>query len=466
MPEDSTPKTTSQSSASERGSGGGQKQEQIIRLKSLSVRNFKSLDNFSMEFKPPRMEKDLDILVIGSSNGLGKTSILEACSLLTYGMLEGKKIIDIQDDKRNTDVFDLMIRAGEDEAEISGIVQSGSDDISVRLMLQRSRKIIIESDFSLWDSLKNRDVLETNRLSSLKNNHRNILSFQGNTVREPLFGLTTDPLLLPPFLLYFHSYRKIQEGRMELGSLIQSASSEGRLIAGSSQRRSGSASYFKLEILRALMSKENLFEDFDPVQASKVIGELNKLLVEFAGVSIGKLRLSRDNTIDFRVLPKDKADNISFSFDSLSSGQKEIISTLFLIWHWTEEKALQKLLEKHAIAKQNCDLLTKLHNYPLEEQFVALLDRLLGGQRELAFDCGCWLTMVKGKHVLPTVINNCFRVKDTKGKLLQGSDRLIEVVKDLVRLPLEVQPDNRSSQTCSSSNGRSSAGLLLHLSYV
>jgi len=43
--------------------------------------------------------------------------------------------------------------------------------------------------------------------------------------------------------------------------------------------------------------------------------------------------------------------------------------------------------------------------------------------------------------VLPRIINHCFEVKDAQGHSLQGKVKLNEVVKDLVRKPIEDQPD-------------------------
>ncbi len=64
-----------------------------IKLRYLKVQNFKALDFLEMEFPPPRMTEDPDILVIGSRNGLGKTSVLEACVLLYSARIEASIII-------------------------------------------------------------------------------------------------------------------------------------------------------------------------------------------------------------------------------------------------------------------------------------------------------------------------------------------------------------------------------------
>jgi hypothetical protein len=63
-------------------------------------------------------------------------------------------------------------------------------------------------------------------------------------------------------------------------------------------------------------------------------------------------------------------------------------------------------------------------------------------QNELEFGHGSWLQMIRGKHVLRIVIDKHFRVKDATGKYLQGDERCMEVVKSLLKLPLEHQPDD------------------------
>ena len=64
------------------------------------------------------------------------------------------------------------------------------------------------------------------------------------------------------------------------------------------------------------------------------ITKLNELVSSYAGGTISKLRPSAESTIDFRVTPTNGGDSVTF--DGLSSGQKEIISTLFLIWYHTK----------------------------------------------------------------------------------------------------------------------------------
>ncbi len=95
-------------------------------------------------------------------------------------------------------------------------------------------------------------------------------------------------------------------------------------------------SAFKLQILRSLMAQADLFEFREEIESNETIDALNKLLSTYAGGTISKLRPSPDNTVDFRVKPVGREE--SFTFDGLSSGQKEIISTLFLIWYHTRNR--------------------------------------------------------------------------------------------------------------------------------
>lgn len=108
----------------------------------------------------------------------------------------------------------------------------------------------------------------------------------------------------------------------------------------------------------------------------------------------------------------------------------------------TKEKALGQLTGRHEHAKKQCDILEKLGSYPVTDHFTGVVEELFSGQTELEFGKGSWLEMVKGKSVLHTIINTCFQVKDATGKLLQGSDRMTEVVRSLLKLPLEDQPDD------------------------
>jgi hypothetical protein len=114
--------------------------------------------------------------------------------------------------------------------------------------------------------------------------------------------------------------------------------------------------------------------------------------------------------------------------------------------HWnngftTKEEALRQLQEKHEEAKRLYNGYTKLHAYPIVERFHAMVDDFLGGQtRPPILGKGSWLSMVHGKYVFQAVVDKCFRVGTSGERFLQGPERVREVAKDLLRLPLAEQP--------------------------
>ena len=63
----------------------------------MSLRNYKGIDEVELLLPAPRMAEDPDVIVIGSQNGLGKTSILECCSLLLSTLISSKKQFPIVD---------------------------------------------------------------------------------------------------------------------------------------------------------------------------------------------------------------------------------------------------------------------------------------------------------------------------------------------------------------------------------
>lgn len=287
-----------------------------IRLKRLTIQNFKAFKDFTINFPPPRMKDDPDITVIGSSNGLGKTTILEACSLLYLATIPETNLFNIRRYPRATvDLPDLLIRSGAEEAHIEGTFSTANEEnIFGGLTLYRSGRITTD-----------REPQESPLPASAFAPASAISSSSDEVVANlflALLGIHSNPLLLPPFM-YFHSYRKVSEERFEFGQLVEGGRSQ--------QGASSQITTFKFEILRALMSQGGLFEGFEASEAKEVIEDLDKLMKQYAHVTIGKLRPSSENAIDFRVIPENGSDGPSYSFDSLSSGQKEIISTLFLI---------------------------------------------------------------------------------------------------------------------------------------
>ena len=168
--------------------------------------------------------------------------------------------------------------------------------------------------------------------------------------------------------MLFHSYRKVQEGNPELGMMADDQSVR---LFRMRRRIDFSVSHFKMTILRSLMQRADLFEWMEEKSADMVIDRLNDLLKFYAGGRISKLRPGADNTVDFRIAPDGGGE--SFTFDGLSSGQKEIISTLFLVWYHTKEWPSVVLIDEpelHLNAQWHRSFIRKLFEFAPNNQYI------------------------------------------------------------------------------------------------
>lgn len=333
--------------------------EKGVKLKKLRIKNFKVFEDFELDFPTPLMKDDPDILVMGSKNGLGKTSVLEASTLLFIAALFGGKPFEemrLPRHKISTiNLPEIIIRAGSKKASIEGSFLIKSSKAKVKFILHRNGKTEVTGDTSLFKQIYKED----------KNHDFSPVEMSDNYLFS-LMGLDPEPILLPP-LLYFHSYRKVQEGSPELGAMIESEIYYPRRY----RRRDMVISAFKLAILRSMMSKGGLFENIEDLESEKVLDTLNKLMKKYAGGSIEKLRPSEDNTVEFRISMEDGGN--TFSFDGLSSGQKEIISTLFLIWQNTRKMPGIVLIDEpelHLNIEWEHEFIRSLYDLAPQNQYI------------------------------------------------------------------------------------------------
>ena len=325
-----------------------------IKLRNLKITNFKSLESFEIEFPSPRMKNDPDIFVMGSTNGLGKTSILECCSLLFLAAEVKEEVF--RRTELPVDLYDLLIKAGADMCVIEGNLEIKDKLVKITLTIKRSNTFHINK---IGDIKPLSDEIKHSQFSMQKGADRFLSS---------LVGFSMEPLCLPR-LMYFHSYRKVQEGNPDLGMIVKREVP--RQLSLFSPRYNYSMSTFKLEILRALMSRADLFENLDYEESNEVVVKLNELVQRYAGGSIEKLRPSTDNTVDFRISPLSGGE--SFTFDGLSSGQKEIISTLFLIWLYTKHAPSIVLIDEpelHLNVEWHRDFLRHVSKLAPQNQYI------------------------------------------------------------------------------------------------
>lgn len=330
-------------------------QENGIRLNRLSIKNYKRIDSLEIEFPQPVMKNDADILVFGSKNGGGKTSILECCSLLVLAAT-GEKV-HFRDNELLFDVASLLIKAGQSESSISGEFENSSKKTcTVSLTIDRKKGFVIHSTKGekFFDSYRGDKKAYFGEMDYFLNS---VLSF------------SSEPLIVPP-LLHFNSYRKVQESNPELGMMSDDYSVDRN---GAVIRRgiSNSVSSFKLEIVRSLMGKAALFEGIYEKESAETLTKLNTLIEKYCGGQIENLRPLPNNKVDIRIKPIGGQE--SFSFDGLSSGQKEIIATLFLIWKHTQTHSGIVLIDEpelHLNTEWQGDFVRQLHKLAPNNQYI------------------------------------------------------------------------------------------------
>ena len=286
-----------------------------IQIRRIAIQNYKGIDELELPFPPPKMPGDPDILVMGSENGIGKTAVIECCSLLLLAATLEEENFSLTDYYSSVDVPDLLIRSDAQCAEIAGDIAFGEALGKVQIRIDRRGDGTISGK-----SLRKKMVA----------NERSVSERGLGDFINAICGFTLNPVVENTFLL-FHSYRKVQEGNPELSMMVE------RDQWRRTRRRpfyDFPMSEFKLRILRSMMGKAQLFELVEDREPDDTIEKLNALMARYARGTIGKLRPSPDNTVDFRVQPEHGGE--SFTFDGLSSGQKEIISTLFLVWEHTK----------------------------------------------------------------------------------------------------------------------------------
>jgi predicted ATPase len=185
-----------------------------------------------------------------------------------------------------------------------------------------------------------------------------------------LIGAVAEPLFLER-LIYLHSYRKVVEGMPDFGDFIRSDRRR-RLLALRRGEQAG-FSAMKTAVLAAMIGQSDLFEAIETGRPhpADTLEILNSLLERFAGGQVSKLKAERGSKIDIRVSPKN--DVPSYSFDGLSSSQKEIISTLFMIWQQTYRRPSIVLIDEpelHLNAEWHKVLVEELHRVALDNQCI------------------------------------------------------------------------------------------------
>lgn len=330
-----------------------------IRLNRLTIKNYKKLNSLEIDFPRPVMKGDADILVFGSKNGGGKTSVLECCSLLTLaGIIE--QFEKFRKDESSLDATNSLVKAGQKEANIEGEFERENKKCTVSLTIN------YQTGFSNPSFKGEKSIFKFS-------NHKKRYFGDIDDYLNGILAVSSEPIIMPP-LLHFNSYRKVQESNPELGMMADDYPIHRviRIRTHSGIRNfNNPVSSFKLEILRALMGQASLFEGLKQDESQSVLSKLNELIDRYCGGEIEQLRLLLDNKVDIRIKPS--AGGESFSFDGLSSGQKEMIATLFLIWRNTQEQPGIVLIDEpelHLNAEWHGDFVRQLHKLAPQNQYI------------------------------------------------------------------------------------------------
>lgn len=324
-----------------------------LRLSRVDIQNYKSFDQLSIELPAPSTADQLDTFVLGSKNGVGKSSLLECCALSVLGAVYPRLLTFGGRSRDESNLYELLIRSGASKARIGAEIAIDGTSNEFKLDLYVNKGFRPSEQSTLRELGDPRWIHES--------------AFEEEEVLNSLLGMNSEPLVLPP-VLFFHSYRKVQEGSFALDSMI----SRRRYARPRRFGGSGSLSIFKAMLVQAMMARSGLFEGVKTEGDSEsILDTLNGLLREFAGGTVEKLRPGQDGTLELRVTPTGRGK--SFSFDGLSSGQKEIIATLFLIWYTTRERPSVVFIDEpelHLNAEWQRIFVHQLTRFAPENQYI------------------------------------------------------------------------------------------------
>lgn len=299
-----------------------------MKLRHISIKDYKGIDHLELDFPAPKLPTDPDVIVIGSENGLGKTSVLECCALSLHVIKYNKA--EVQLTRILTKFTDILVRSGQPRMTITSTC---SDNKTVSLMVSDQKCVQAnESHYGLVSIPEGLVLIgDDNSILGEPLHNSNERDFIGE-----MCGLSANPII-ESNVLFFHSYRKVLEGNPTFGSLLGGQPANGN---GSSSL----VSVFKRTVLFSMMNSANLFDGPRDEEAIAMLETLNQLLEQYAECRFTKMRPMRNDTVELRVQPINGGD--SFNFDGLSSGQKEIITTLFLICHETRKKPKVVLIDE------------------------------------------------------------------------------------------------------------------------
>ena len=330
--------------------------EPSMRLQNIIIENYKGIDYLSIPFPTQAFPNDPDILVMGSRNGVGKTSVLECCALIIICLRAEEKKFKLSRYNHPINPSSYFVKAGTDSAKIQADVVVNDEEISNITILINSNGTVkitapeLPEDW-IGDAIPEDDM---------------VLLING------ICGFFPNPIIKEP-LLFFHSYRQINVGNPPVAFMVNSIDVNLRMTP--TIPSVNIISDFKLLIYKLFISKRDHieFEGESEKDHQESLDQLEKLVKSYAGRCLEKIKFLKDSRTDFIFKSDDGGQGISL--DGLSSGEKEIIATLFMIWHYTRDSSSIVLIDEpelHLNAQWHRRFITELTRIaPGNQYFIA-----------------------------------------------------------------------------------------------
>lgn len=107
----------------------------------------------------------------------------------------------------------------------------------------------------------------------------------------------------------------------------------------------------------------------------------------------------------------------------------------------SKEEAIQQLISQEKFAKRSGQVSAMLLQDALTERFETSLASMTGGGETLTYGTGQWIEKIRGKKVLPQLLNSG-GFEDRKGRTLTGNEMEKEIVKELAVKDVDSRPSD------------------------
>ena len=108
----------------------------------------------------------------------------------------------------------------------------------------------------------------------------------------------------------------------------------------------------------------------------------------------------------------------------------------------SRDDAIEKLTTASEFPNYKNKVTKKLDVREIEKRFDDIFELLSGSKEILEFGCGKWLELQSGKEIVNSIVNSYFAIEDARGNKLQGINKRREILKDLMRKPLNQAPND------------------------